>query len=119
MGEHRDDSKAEFPEGRTGVNDGGMTSKVSRPDDEDARAGTWGRPEGHGLSPVPTDDEVPAEEATFSESGGTGTQPGLAKRTATDETQDMGHLDRADLHGKQPDDHMRDRGRGNKEHGAG
>lgn len=95
MPQHRDDSKAEFPEGRTGVNDGGMSSKLSSvPDDQ---RGTWGRPEGHGLSPVPDDGDVPAEERTFSQSGSAGSQPSSAPYIATDETQDAGHFGREDV----------------------
>lgn len=95
MPQHRDDSKAEFPEGRTGVNDGGVGSQMSRvPDD---RKGVWGRPEGHGLSPVPDDDDVPAEERTFSQSGSAGSQPSSAPYIATDESQDQGHLGREDV----------------------
>jgi hypothetical protein len=102
MGQHRDDSKSEPQSGRTGNADPGRHSRVSSPGPDD-RVGTWGRPEGHGLSPVPPDDaEVPPEEATFSQGGGTGSQPGLAKRMATDESQDEGHLGRNEMHGKTP-----------------
>lgn len=95
MPQHRDDSKAEFPEGRTGVNDGGVGSKVSKvPDDQ---KGVWGRPEGHGLSPVPDDEHLPAEERTFSQSGSAGSQPSSAPYIATDEAQDAGHLGREDF----------------------
>jgi hypothetical protein len=120
MGQHRDDSKSEFGKGRTGNADPGRHSRVSNPGDDD-RAGTWGRPEGHGLSRVPPDGEdVPPEEATFSQSGGSGSQPGLAKRTATHESQDYGHFDRNDMHGKTPKGRPNDsrRGERNSERGS-
>jgi hypothetical protein len=112
MGQHKDDSKSEPQRGRTGNADSGGRSRVSNPGDDD-RAGIWGRPSGHGLSPVPPDGaDVPPEEATFSQGGGTGSQPGLAKRTATDESQDEGHLDRGELHGRHPKGRPNDSRRG-------
>lgn len=114
MPQHRDDSKAEFPEGRTGKADGGMGSKASQiPDDQ---KGVWGRPEGYGLSPAETDD-VPDEERTVSQSGGASSQPAATKAIASDEAMDQQHFDR---------DHIRpdhkssenDRSRGARVHGA-
>jgi hypothetical protein len=108
MPQHRDDSKAEFPEGRTGMNDGGTASKVSRvPDDQ---KGVWGRPEGRGLSPVPDDEDLPAEERTFSQQGSAGSQPSSAPYVATDERQNQGHLGREDFTPtKNSSQHDRDR----------
>jgi hypothetical protein len=111
MGQHRDDSKAEFAEGRTGRDEDGAHPAASR----GMTPGKDPPPEGHGLSPVPSDDDL-AEERTFSQSGGVGSQPGLGKRLATDEEEDLGHLDRSELRGEEPDSTAHNRSRGAEKH---
>ena len=109
MGEHRDDSKAEFQEGRTGRDEAGAHPSVSRVQ----TPGKDPPPSGHGLSPV---GSTAAEEATFSQSGGVGSQPGIGKRLATDEEEDLGHMDRSDFRGEEAASSEHDRARGQSKH---
>lgn len=110
MGQHRDDSKAEFPEGRTGADEDGAHPAMSK----GVTPGRDAPPEGEGLSSAA--DEGLAEERTFSQSGGSGSQPGLGKRLATDEEEDAGHLDRSGLRGDEPDSTDHNRARGASKH---
>ncbi len=125
MPSHRDDSKAEFNEGRTGRDEHGAhpTSTTASPGGGHPRSGVREdtdppNKDRYGLTPVPDDTSVPAEEATFGQSGGVGSQPGLGKRLATDEEEDLGHLSRDTLGGDQPSGSIRDRGRGAGNAGA-
>lgn len=113
MPQHRDESKSENLEGRSGAVDKGSFPRSSQASPE----GGHPRVEGRGLSPAGT-AAGPAEERTFSQGGGSSSQPAGIKRMATDESEDAGHLDRQDLHGKPFDSAARDRGRGAEKHGA-
>jgi hypothetical protein len=60
--------------------------------------------------------EPPDEPATFSQGGGSGSQPGLGKRIATTEDEDEGHLGRSDFAGARPNEGAQDRARGAAKH---
>ena len=116
MVQHRDDSKAQDVEGRTGAATRGAHSVSSHGENP---GGARPRASGYGLNRVPTEDEMPAEERTFSQSGGSGSQPGMGKRLATDEIEDIGHFDRGHM-GRETDkgEGKRNRAEGAARHGA-
>ena len=113
MPQHRDPSKSEELEGRSGAVDPGSTPRTTQASPE----GGHPRVDGRGLAPVGT-AAGPAEERTFSQGGGSTSQPSGTKRMATDESEDAGHLDRADITTHVVESGARDRGRGAATHGA-
>ncbi|NEX92475.1 hypothetical protein [Caulobacter sp. 17J65-9] len=113
MGQHRDDSKAGDLEGRTGM--------IGKHPQQTSGFGKGHYPTGggKGVSAIPEGDDIPAEDMTFSQGGGSGSQPGMGKRLATDEEEDRGHFDRGHM-SKQSggDESKRNRAQGAQQHGA-
>lgn len=111
--QHRDDSKAGDLEGRTGMR--GKHPQAT----SGFEKGHYPTRGGKGMSPIPSDDELPAEDRTFSQSGGSGSQPGMGKRLATDEEEDRGHFDRGHMSKQSAgDESKRNRAEGALKHGA-
>lgn len=113
MPQRRDHSKSENLEGRTGEADAGSFPRSSLASPE----GGHPRVEGRGLAPAGT-AAGPAEEATFSQGGGSMTQPGGVKRLISDESEDAGHFDRADATPRVVERYKNTRSRGAAKAGA-